>query len=569
MKRITEEIGRKLVQEGLLTEDRLTECLQSAETEGISLDQILISRGLVPEDHVLQLLSHALFLPYFTDLTDFEVPMDFVDRIPVHFARAYNLVGVGAENGIMRVATCSPLSVHPMDELASLLGLEIEPVLAPRIEISALINQGYQSKADLVDEALEGLDEDEILGAAKEVELAEDVLDVHNKAPIIKLVNMILFRALKMRASDIHIQPYEEKLQIRYRIDGVLHDVLTPPKQVQEAIISRVKVMGRMDIAERRMPQDGRATIRVADAEVDLRISSVPTNYGERIVLRLLDKSARLYALEELGLSDDGQDLMAELIRYSHGIIFVTGPTGSGKTTTLYAVLNRLNSKEKNVITIEDPIEYHLKGISQIQVATKKGLTFAEGLRSLLRQDPDVMMVGEVRDKETATIAIQSALTGHLVFSTLHTNDASGAVTRMLDLGVEPYLVSSTVQAALAQRLVRLICPHCRVSYKPSVEELGEVGLTFDDIPSGLLYKGERCGKCMDTGYLGRTGIFELLLAEDNVRTQIMRREGASFIKKNAVDRGLITLRMDGAKKVAKGLTTVEEVIKVTQMDVF
>jgi general secretion pathway protein E len=372
-----------------------------------------------------------------------------------------------------------------------------------------------------------------------------------------------------MRASDIHIQPYEEKLQIRYRIDGVLHDVLTPPKQVQEAIISRVKVMGRMDIAERRMPQDGRATIRVADAEVDLRISSVPTNYGERIVLRLLDKSARLYALEELGLSDDGQDLMAELIRYSHAIIFVTGPTGSGKTTTLYAVLNRLNSKEKNVITIEDPIEYHLKGISQIQVATKKGLTFAEGLRSLLRQDPDVMMVGEVRDKETATIAIQSALTGHLVFSTLHTNDASGAVTRMLDLGVEPYLVSSTVQAALAQRLVRLICPHCRVSYKPSVEELGEVGLTFDDIPSGLLYKGERCGKCMDTGYLGRTGIFELLLAEDNVRTQIMRREGASFIKKNAVDRGLITLRMDGAKKVAKGLTTVEEVIKVTQMDVF
>ncbi|MHC4779941.1 MAG: type II secretion system ATPase GspE [Planctomycetota bacterium] len=569
MEKSTLAIGEKLMFEGALTEGRLKECAQIASSEGVSVDQVLVSRGLVPEERVLELLSKELFLPFFPDLTDFDVPEPFVDRVPVHFARSYNLVGVGAENGVMRVATSSPFNIHPMDELAHILDLEIEPVLSTKVEIAALISRGYQRKSDMVDEALEDLDEDEILGAAKEVELAEDVLDVYNKAPIIKLVNMILFQALKMRASDIHVQPYEEKLQIRYRIDGVLHDILTPPKQVQEAVVSRVKVMGKMDIAERRLPQDGRATIRVGNAEVDLRISSVPTNYGERIVMRLLDKSARLYELEELGLDRDGQELMNELIRYSHGIIFVTGPTGSGKTTTLYAVLNRLNSTEKNVITIEDPIEYHLKGISQIQVASKKGLTFAAGLRSLLRQDPDVMMVGEVRDKETATISIQSALTGHLVFSTLHTNDASGAVTRMLDLGVEPYLVSSTVQAALAQRLVRIICPNCRVSYEPVPEELGEIGLSFEDIPSGVLYKGEGCDKCMDTGYLGRTGIFELLTVEDTVRTQIMRREGASFIKKAAVERGLITLRMDGAKKVARGITTVEEVIKVSQMDLF
>ncbi len=562
-------IGGKLVEAGVLSEEKLRECVENAAATSQTLDQVLVSRGLVSEGRVLPLLGEALDIPYYEELASFEVPAAFVNRVPVHFARSANLVGVAQENGAIRVATASPLHVHPMDEVAEMLGAEIEPVLATRVEISALISRGYQQKADIVDEALENLDEEELLGSAKEIEVTEDVLDVHNKAPIIKLVSMLLFQALKMRASDIHIQPYEEQLKVRYRIDGVLHDILSPPKQVQEAIISRVKVMGKMDIAERRMPQDGRATIRMGNAEVDLRISSVPTNFGERIVMRLLDKSARLYELEELGLDRTGKEVMNRLIRYSHGIIFVTGPTGSGKTTTLYAVLNRLNSKEKNVITIEDPIEYHLQGISQIQVATKKGLTFAQGLRSLLRQDPDVMMVGEVRDKETATIAIQSALTGHLVFSTLHTNDAAGAVTRMLDLGVEPYLVSSTVQAALAQRLVRLICPHCKTAYEPTAEELMEVGLSFDDIPEGLLYRGAGCEKCMETGYLGRTGIFELLTVNDTVRTQIMRREGASFIKKTAVDDGLITLRMDGAKKVARGLTTTEEVIKVTQMDVF
>jgi general secretion pathway protein E len=561
------KISDRLLKEGLITEAKLSECLDVVEKGREGLDCALVQVGAVSEEKVLEIVAEQLGLPFHDDLSDSTVPPDFVDKVPVQFARAYGLVGMELDDGVMRTATASPLDVYPQDELAAMLGLTIDPVVSTRTEIIALINRAYQQKADMVDEALDGIETDEILGVTKELEYVEDVLDMHDKAPIIKLVNMVLFRALKMRASDVHIQPYEDKLVVRYRVDGMLHDILTPPKKLQEAVISRVKVMGKMDIAERRLPQDGRATIRVGNSEVDLRISSVPTNYGERIVLRLLDKSARLYELEELGAGSETMEMMARIIRYSHGIFFVTGPTGSGKTTTLYAVLNRINSKEKNIITIEDPIEYHLRGISQIQVSNKKGLTFASGLRSILRQDPDIMMVGEVRDRETANIAIQSALTGHLVFSTLHTNDAAGAVTRMLDLGVEPYLASSTVVAALAQRLVRLICNDCREEYKPTAEELGGIGLTFDDIPGEVIYRGRGCDRCMDTGYLDRTGIFELLPVNDTVRRQIMNREGASFIKRSAVEDGLITLRMDGARKVAQGLTTIEEVLNVTHMD--
>jgi general secretion pathway protein E len=567
MESLLTRISERIIAQGLLTEAKLAECIGAVQMEGCLLDESLFEVGGLAEEKVLPLLAEFLGMDFLPSLNDENVPARFVEEIPVAFARAYGLVGLDESDGVMRVATARPLDVHPMDELASLLKTALDPVLATRSEIIALVNRAYQQKADMVDEAMEGLEEDDILGMTAEMEYTEDVLDLHDKAPIIKFVNMLLFQALKMRASDIHIQPYEDKLGIRYRIDGVLHDVLSPPKKIQDAVISRVKVMGRMDIAERRLPQDGRATIRVGNSEVDLRISSVPTNFGERIVLRLLDKSGRLYDLEQLGAGGSTLEILSNIIRYSHGIFFVTGPTGSGKTTTLYSVLNRINSKEKNIITIEDPIEYHLKGISQIQVSNKKGLTFSAGLRSLLRQDPDIMMVGEVRDRETANIAIQSALTGHLVLSTLHTNDASGAVTRMLDLGVEPYLVSSTVVAALAQRLVRLICLECKESYVPEEGELRDIALTFDDLADGKLYRGVGCDRCMGTGYHDRTGIFELLPVNDTVRRQIMNCEGASFIKKTAVENGLITLRMDGAKKVARGLTTVEEVLNVTQMD--
>ena len=415
--------------------------------------------------------------------------------MPVHFARNYNLVGLGSANGSYLVATCAPFDIHPLDELAAMLRIQVEPVLAPQAEITSLINRAYKNRMDAVDEALDDLDDEEIVNLSAEVlEEGEDLLDVANKAPIIKLVNMVLFQALKMRASDVHIQPYPDRVQVRYRVDGILYDMESAPKKIQDAIISRVKVMGKMDIAERRLPQDGRATLRIGQGDVDVRISSIPSSNGERIVMRLLDKTARVYRLEEIGLDQDNLKMLRKFISYTHGIIFVTGPTGSGKTTTLYAGLTELNAAEKNILTIEDPIEYNLDGISQVQVNNKKGLTFAAGLRSFLRQDPDVMMVGEVRDAETAEISIRAALTGHMVLSTLHTNDSASAVTRMLDIGVEPYLVSSSLLLVIAQRLVRLICPKCKTPVDPdkvTILKLQEAGITPADFPEGKVWIGK------------------------------------------------------------------------------
>jgi general secretion pathway protein E len=345
------------------------------------------------------------------------------------------------------------------------------------------------------------------------------------------------------------------------------------PKKVQEAVTSRIKVMGRMDIAERRLPQDGRCTIKVGDGEIDLRISSVPTSYGERIVLRLLDKTQKVFELENIGLSKEHHDLVSAFINYNHGIILVTGPTGSGKTTTLYAALSKINSPEMNILTIEDPIEYHLRGISQIQVSSKKGLTFAAGLRSLLRQDPDVIMVGEIRDEETARIAVQAALTGHLVFSTVHTNDSASTVTRLVDIGVEPYLVASSVICVIAQRLLRVICPECKSEYEPSDEELRECGITREDVKKagrgGRLAVGMGCGRCFNTGYTGRTAIYEMLPINDAIREHVMAHDSATVIKQTALKNGLKTLRMDGARKVLEGTSTIEETLRVTQMDMF
>ncbi|HCW43681.1 MAG TPA: type II secretion system protein GspE, partial [Planctomycetes bacterium] len=448
--------------------------------------------------------------------------------------------------------------------------LVIEPVISTRSEITALINRAYQKSSADVDELLEGLDDDELIGIAAEIDETEDVLDIANKAPIIKLMNTIMFEAQKNRASDIHLQPFADRLQVRYRIDGILYDTKVIPKKIQDALVSRVKVMGKMDIAERRLPQDGRTSVKIGDSDLDLRISSVPTSYGERIVFRLLDKSARLYTLKEIGLDDRNYQLLDKLVNSSHGVLLVTGPTGSGKSTTLYAALAEMDSQELNIITIEDPIEYNIDAISQIQVSNKKGLTFASGLRSLMRQDPDVMMVGEIRDMETAGIAVQASNTGHLVFSTLHTNDSAGAVNRMIDLGVEPYLVSSSLIGVVAQRLVRVICPRCKESYEPEAGQLKTLGLTREDLLEGLLYRGRGCDACLGRGYYDRTAIYEILTMNETIRDQIISRTSASVIKQTAVETGhLRTLRMDGARKVAQGITTVDEVFRVTQMDVF
>jgi len=389
-------------------------------------------------------------------------------------------------------------------------------------------------------------------------------MDMANEAPIIRLVNTVIKQAIEDRASDIHIEPFEKDLIIRFRIDGILYNMFTPPKKYQAAIISRIKIMSNLNIAENRLPQDGRIQLKVGGKDIDIRVSVFPTYYGERIVLRLLNKSDMKFDLDSLGFSKDSLSIFNELIKKTHGIILVTGPTGSGKTTTLYSVLTRLNTSDVNILTVEDPIEYQLHGVGQMQVKPKIDLTFAAGLRSILRQDPDIIMVGEIRDLETAEIAIQAALTGHRVFSTIHTNDAASGITRLLDMGVEPFLIASSVNAFLAQRLVRTICPHCKQSYKPDTVVLKDLGIKSSQIQGKKLYKGKGCEKCINTGYLGRSGIYELLPITNDIRKLIMEHADAVAIKEKAIANGMKTLLQDGIEKAFQGLTTLEEVLRVS-----
>jgi len=562
-------LSEMLIDAGL-SREKLEECRKAAAESGDSLDRVVLSKGYMPEPDLLRAYAQHLGFEYRDSLEDVTVPGSFVNRVPVQFTRNYNLIALAEEGGILKVATCTPLDPHPMDDLAALYGADVEPVLAPRQEITTLIGRAYRHKADGVDQALADVAEDgDIAGLADEIDEGEDVLDSANKAPIIKLVNTILFQALKLRASDVHFHPYPDRMQVRFRIDGILYDMDPIPRKAQEAMVSRVKVMGKMDIAERRLPQDGRATIRIGDGEVDVRISTVPTTQGERMVMRLLDKTARLYTIGEIGLSPANEAALRDYSNWSHGIILVTGPTGSGKTTTLYAALTEVDTTEKNCLTIEDPVEYSLAGISQVQVNVKKGLTFASGLRSFLRQDPDVMMVGEIRDLETAEIAIRAALTGHLVFSTVHTNDAASTITRMVDQGVEPYLVASSLILVIAQRLVRTNCKHCTVIVPINDEwaaKLKKLGITPAELDGQISY-GTGCQECFNSGYSGRTAIYEFMPIDEVVRTQVMEGATASQIKRSTIERGMITLRADGVDKIKQRLTTPDEVLRVTQLD--
>lgn len=557
-----DDVLLELERAGLLTPDQRERARRAAGASAESIDQVLIQQGLLAEREVLKFMARFYGYAYLEKLGHLRVPRDYVAKVPIAFARKYQLVSIGKDGGIHRVATCRPLDLHAIDDLAARLGAEVEPVLAAAAEIGALINATYAAEGGAAS-VLDELGLDAVTGASA----SEDLLDVANKAPIIRLVNNLLLRALKMRASDIHLHPFEDKLQVRFRVDGVLYDIEELPKPVQDAVITRVKVLGKMDIAERRLPQDGRASYTLGDGEVDLRISSVPTAHGERIVFRLLDKGAREFTLDKIGIDDKTLTRFRAYVNAPNGIILVTGPTGSGKTTTLYSALSELDTRAKNVITIEDPIEYHLRGVSQVQVSTKKGLTFAAGLRSFLRQDPDVMMVGEIRDPETARIAIQAAQTGHLVFSTLHTNDSAGAVTRMLDIGVEPYLVSSSVICVMAQRLVRLVCAHCRTRYTPADPELLELKIDRASLDGGTLAKGAGCEKCMGTGYWDRTGIYELMSVSEEIKSLVAKRASANVIKQQAIREKMRTLRKDGVAKVLKGLTTIGEVLAVTMVD--
>jgi general secretion pathway protein E len=505
-------------------------------------------------------------IPELEKIPEPKLSEETLEKIPRSYLKRFVLFPFFEDENGIRVAISDPANMVPLDDLGKLLQKNVEPYLVAEDHIIQQINLFFGSATDTAESVIDDLSEQAYETIAEELVEVQDLLDAETEAPIIKLINLILYQAVEARASDIHIEPYEKEMLVRYRIDGVLYERLQPPKQFQSALISRIKIMANLDIAEKRLPQDGRIKIKIAHKEVDIRVSSIPTAFGERVVLRLLDKNATIYDLEDIGLAEQNYRQISRLIKKSHGIILVTGPTGSGKSTTLYAALNKINAPDQNILTIEDPIEYQINGIGQIHVNPKIGLTFARGLRSILRQDPDVIMIGEIRDLETAEIAIQASLTGHLVFSTLHTNDSSGAMTRLVDMGIEPFLVTSSLIGIVAQRLVRVICPHCRVAYNPAMAELEELGLDPSQIKNPVFYHGKGCDHCFKTGYYGRTGIYEMLLASEKVTKLILQNADSNLIKAAAVKEGMSTLRQDGAYKVLKGISTIEEVLRVTQI---
>ena len=563
-------IGEILVAQGAVPQSRIDEALAFQAERGGRLGEALIALKACGEEQVLKALAAQLELPYQVRLAPDEISADLIKLVPINFAKQARLLGVRRLDDGVLVALADPLDTASLDSVRLLLDAPLVPVLVPSQAILDCINAVYdraKNEAEQLVGDLEGADLDTV---AHELEEPQDLLDSSDEAPIIRLVNSLLFRAAKERASDIHIEPQEKDICVRFRVDGVLQEVIRPPKRFQNSIISRVKIMGLLNIAEKRLPQDGRIRVKLAGRDIDIRLSTTPTVYGERIVMRLLDKSNVLLDLTDIGLEPDQLKTVDSLIHKSHGIVLVTGPTGSGKTTTLYAALSKINRADLNIMTIEDPVEYQIKGISQTPVNPKIELTFANGLRSFLRQDPDVIMVGEIRDLETAEIAIQASLTGHLVFSTVHTNDAAGALTRLVDMGVEPFLVASSLMGVVAQRLVRLLCTECRKPYFPTVEELREIGLTrqqTSESSGGMIYQPVGCEHCNRTGYRGRKGIYELMLIDDEVRQLILKNVDSGTIKRAAVSKGMRTLMEDGARKVLRGQSSIAEVLSVTQED--
>ena len=560
MKRL---LGEILVESGLSSE-RLKKGLELQKKRGGRIGTLLIRLSFATEAEVLTALGTQLGLPFRDELG--EVDRELALKLPITYAKKAVALPLRRENGAVTVATSEPLLLTTVDDLRVLFGADIELCLAPSDTILDLLNRMHSEGMDKAEDTAQEMEEEDLSFLAAELEEPTDLLEATDDAPIIRLVNSLLSQAIRERASDIHVEPFEKDVVARFRIDGILYNILTIQKRFQASIASRVKIMAGLNIAEKRLPQDGGMRIKIGGKDVDVRVSIVPTAFGERIVLRLLYRESALLPLEQIGFSGGTLAVFNGLIERPHGIILVTGPTGSGKTTTLYGALSKINSPDKNIITIEDPIEYQLKGIGQIQVNPKINLTFAAGLRSVLRQDPDVILVGEIRDSETAEIAIQAALTGHLVFSTLHTNDAAGAVTRLLDMKIEPFLISSSVMAILAQRLVRTLCTKCREPYAMTQVEATEL-----ELPAGTaqptIYRAKGCPACFQTGYYGRTAIYELLELDDEVRQVVMKNTDASTIKALAVKKGMRTLRQDGADKVLKGITSVDEVVRVTQKE--
>ncbi len=551
-------LGEMLVEQGVISAAQLQEALQEQTRSGERLGSILVKRGWVTEQALTGLLADQLNLKYVI-LADAKVQPEALQRVPAAIATRYQLMPLELSGNRLKVATADPLNIQVLDELKLLLGCEIVPVMASAREIQQAIQKHYGIGASAVERLLDS----GIRESARPV-FAEDLTAKADEASVISFVNQLILSAVKERATDLHVEPFDQLLRIRQRIDGVMYDMPVPQDLVKlhQAIVSRIKVMAQLDIAERRLPQDGRIKVRLENQELDLRISVLPSSYGESVVIRILSANM-LFSLEQLGLEGDHLSSLSSLIQKPHGIIFVTGPTGSGKTTTLYACLSKLNAPTVKILTIEDPIEYQLQGITQLQVHPKIGFSFAQGLRSMLRHDPDIMMVGEVRDPETAEITIRSALTGHLVFSTLHTNDAAGGVTRLLDMGVEPFLVASSVLCFIAQRLVRVVCSKCAQEQPPQPGLREEFGVT-GPLPVVLRY-GKGCNNCKGTGYKGRTAIYEFLTVTEQIQQLILHRASSHEIARAAIAAGQMrTLRQDGWQKILKGQTTPEEVLRVT-----
>ncbi len=559
-----EKIGQLLIKEHRLDSSALEEALHEQQSSAAPIGEILIKKNLVDEIDLLQALGQQFKIEVRRTLPT-DIKTDFTEKVSISFLKQHKIVPIITSDEQF-FAINDPISFQAQDDLRVILSMPTAPtVLASSAHIVNAINFAYDMTQTSADEVMQDIDDEDPERLFSEIEEIGDLLDDTSDSPVIRLVNLMFSQAVRDNASDIHIEPYQNSLKIRQRLDGILYDMLSPPKHVQSALISRVKIMAKLNIAEKRLPQDGRIELKVANKEIDIRVSTLPTAFGERVVLRLLRKSSVLISLTDLGMPEDRFVPFSKAIKAPNGIVLVTGPTGSGKTTTLYAALSAINNTDINIITVEDPIEYRISGIGQVQVNPKIDLTFASGLRSIVRQDPDVILVGEIRDAETAEIAIQSALTGHLVFSTLHTNDSAGAITRLRDMGIEAFLIASSVNAVLAQRLIRVICSDCKEEYDAPPDMLQLIGISKEESFNRKVYRGKGCVHCHHTGFKGRRGIYELMLMTQDMKALILNTSDANQIKKRAVENGMITLQRDGAMKVLQGITTIEEVYRVSQ----
>lgn len=559
------QLGEILIKDKGVPEDVVSQALREQESSSLRLGEILRQKGEATEILLAEALATQSGMEYVAEPKVKNSALHLLTTVPIAYAKENLAVPLEIDGQTIRLAVVDPGNNQILNDLSVLTGCRIIPCLAEPDKLIEAINLGYETLSGGGDSSISDIGKDDIELDSSQI---EDLLDTSDEAPIIRFVNGLLTQAYRKRASDIHIEPFESEVIIRYRVDGLLYEVQRPPHRALANITSRLKIMANLDIAEKRLPQDGRFSVRIAGKQADIRVSTLPTAFGERVVLRLLDKSTGVLGLGDIGVDGSMLPQIKKMIQKSHGIFLVTGPTGAGKTTTLYSALSAINSQEQNIITVEDPIEYQLPGVGQIQVNSKINLTFAQGLRSILRQDPDVIMVGEIRDSETAKIAVQAALTGHLVFSTLHTNDSAGALARLVEMGVEPFLASSALVGVLAQRLVRTICPYCRVSYQPDEDLLTELFEGAQVPNQATFYRGRGCSHCMNVGYLGRTGLYELLEVTDPIRHMVTNNSDAATIRQQALKMGMRPLRQAGLDKVLAGETTVEEVLRVTQEEV-